>query len=208
MPKKTQAAQPTELNLASLAEQFDELAQVCIAISGTFRAASGEEAAEADEPAPAKRGAPAKRARVAKPDPEPEIDELDLDTVRAKLKELAEAKGKDAMVAALEHVGATKLADVEEDQYQELHDHAQELIDAADEEPEDEPPAKNGKPAAKKAKAKKAPTLEDVQAAAEALEEADPKAYKKLAKKVGDLDELDEDDYQDTIDSFEAAMPE
>lgn len=199
---------PKELNLASLAQQFDELAQVCIAISGTFRLASGDSEGAAGTAAAGKKAV--KRKPVA------EAAELDIDAVREKLKELVEAKGRDAMVSALEHVGAAKLAEVDEEQYQELFDKAQELIDAEEEDDADEPPAKPAKkaaakkaaPAKKAAKKKAGPTLEDVQAAADALEEADPKAFKKVSRAVGDIDELDEDGYQDAIDQFEAAMPE
>lgn len=205
-----------ELNLESLAEQFDELAQVCIAIGGTFRAAAGGGADSGDEPAPGKRGAAGSGKGLAKKaggkaKPAAEDDALDLDTVRAKLKELAEAKGTEKMVEALEHVGAAKLGEVDEEQYQELFDKAEELLAEEDEpEEEDEPPAKPAKKtAAKKATKKKAgPTLEDVQAAADALEEADAKAFKRVARKVGDHDDLDEDAYQDAIDQYEAAMPE
>jgi len=208
---------PKDLNLESLAAQFDELAQVCIAIGGTFRLAAGADSAPAGD---AKAGAKSvKRKPVAASSSE--SVELDLDTVREKLKELVEAKGRDAMVAALEHVGAGKLAEVDSEQYQELFDKAQEMIDAEDsddaDDEDEEPPAKPAKktaaakkaaPAKKVAKKKAGPTLEDVQAAAEALEEADPKAFKKVSRAVGDLDDLDEGDYQDAIDQFEAAMPE
>lgn len=195
----------SELNLKKLAEQFSELAAVAEAIGATFLGGGGGGKVPAGKKAAGKR--PAK-------DVEPEGEEIDINTVREKLKELVEAKGKEVMVQALEHVGAGKLADVDEDQYQELMDKAQELIDEEEEEEEEEEKpakkkvaAKKTAPAKKTAK-KKGPTLETVQEAAEALKDADAKAYRKILKALGALDELDEGDYQDAIDQFEAAMPE
>jgi hypothetical protein len=107
------------------------------------------------------------------------------------------------MVEALESVGAGKLADVDESQYQELLDKAQELIDEEDE-PEEKPKTK-AKPAAKKAKAV---TLDELTAAAKELIEADKPAFVKLSKKFGKPSECDEDQYADYLKAIQAAMPE
>lgn len=188
----------SELNLKKLADQFDELAATLGAISGTFRNAADAGKPARDDGKAASKPA-ARKGKVAAV--EAEDDGVSIDTVREKLKELVKAKGKDKMVEALESVGAGKLADVDESQYQELLDKAQELIDE-----EDEPPAK---PAAKKgAKAKKGPTLEQVKEAAQALIDADKPAYLKLTKKLGKPTEMDESDYASAIESYTEAMPE
>lgn len=191
----------SELNLKKLADQFDELAATLTAISGTFRTGAGGSKGAGVDGKTAGR-TPAGKAKAAKVE-EGSDEELTIDAVRAKLKELVEAKGKDKMVEALESVGAGKLADVDESQYQELVDTAQGIID----EEEDEAPTK--KPAAKKtAKAKKGPSLEDVNTAAKALIEADKPAYMKLTKKLGKPSEMDESDYAAAIEAYEGAMPE
>ena len=185
-----------------VAEALDAISEAFMALAGTFRAGSSDAAdTDGDEPA-------AKPVRGSKPTPKPaakkaqaEQDELSIDDVRTKLKELVEAKGKEKMVEALESVGAGKLADVDESQYQELVDKAQEFIDE-----EDEAPAK--KPAAKKTAKKAGPTLDDVNEAAKALIAADKPAYLKLSKKLGKPSEMEEDDYAAAIAAYEQAMPE
>jgi len=186
----------SELNLKKLADQFDELAQQLIAISGTFRNAGGAGKPASDDGKAASKPAARKGKAAAV---EAEDEGVDIDTVRAKLKELVEAKGKDKMVEALESVGAGKLADVDESQYQELMDKAQEMIDEEEE----------AKPAAKKAKGKtkKGPTLDEVKEAAQALIDADKPAYLKLAKKLGKPTEMDEGDYAAAIEAYTEAMP-
>ena len=193
------------INSKKVAEQLDAISEAFMALAGTFRSGgSGTADTDGDEPA-------AKPVRGAKPTPKPaakraakkaqaEQDELSIDDVRTKLKELVEAKGKEKMVEALESVGAGKLADVDESQYQELVDKAQEFIDE-----EDEPAPK---PAAKKTAKKAGPTLDDVNEAAKALIAADKPAYLKLSKKLGKPSEMEEDDYADAIAAYEQAMPE
>lgn len=194
------------MNHKKIAETLDAISELFTQLSGTFRGA-GSDAADSggDGPAakpvrgakPAAKSAPKAAAKKAEP------EELSTDEVRAKLKELVEAKGKEKMVEALEFVGAGKLADVDESQYQELVDKAQEFIDE-----EDEEPASKAKPAAK-GKAKKAgPTLDDVNEAAKALIEADKPAYLKLSKKLGKPSEMEGDDYAAAITAYEQAMPE
>lgn len=189
----------SELNVKKLAEQFDELAQTLMAISGTFRNAGGAGKTASDDGKVAGKPAARKGKAAAV---EAEDDGLTIDAVREKLKELVEAKGKDKMVEALESVGAAKLADVDESQYQELVDAAQGMIDE-----EDEAPAK--KPAAKKTagKAKKGPTLDEVNEAAKALIAADKPAYLKLTKKLGKPSEMEESDYAAAIEAYTEAMP-
>lgn len=195
------------INSKKVAEQLDAISEAFMALAGTFRSGGSDTAdTDGDEPA-------AKPVRGAKSAPKPaakptakkaqaEQDELSIDDVRTKLKELVEAKGKEKMVEALESVGAGKLADVDESQYQELVDKAQEFIDE-----EDEPAPAKKAPA--KGKAKKAgPTLDDVNEAAKALIAADKPAYLKLSKKLGKPSEMEEDDYATAIAAYEQAMPE
>lgn len=198
------------LNLKKLSDQFEELSTLMMAISGTFRDAGygGDDTVDDDAPAKPVRGA-AKSAPAGKPAAKKaakkvtDEDSLDIDTVRAKLTELMDAKGKDKMIEALEHVGAGKLGDVDESQYQDLFDKAEELL--AEEEEEAPAPKKT---AAKKTSKKTGPTLDDVTAAAEALIEADKTAYVKIMKKLGKPSEMDEADYAKAIAAYEAAMPE
>ena len=193
------------INSKKVAEQLDAISEAFMALAGTFRSGvEGGADTDGDEPA-------AKPVRGSKSTPKPaakkaqaEQDELSIDDVRTKLKELVEAKGKEKMVEALESVGAGKLADVDESQYQELVDKAQEFID---EEDEADPVPSKKVPA--KGKAKKAgPTLDDVNEAAKALIAADKPAYLKISKKLGKPSEMEEDDYAAAIAAYEQAMPE
>ena len=198
-----------ELNHEQVAETLDEIAGLFLKLSGSFRPVrSGGKGGSVDGAAakPVRASKPAAGKPKPAPKEEAETDEdLSIDTVRKKLKELVEAKGKEKMVEALESVGAGKLADVDESQYQELLDKAQELVDEEDE-PE-EKPAKKAAPAKKATKAK-AVTLDDLTAAAKALIEADKAAFVKLSKKFGKPSEADEDTYADYLKAIQAAMPE
>lgn len=190
------------LNHKTVAEQLDAISEGFTALAGSFRSSGGTGAGgsadgEAEKPVRTTKSA-AKSKPAAKK--EAEASDLSIDEVREKLKELVDAKGKEKMVEALESVGAGKLADVDESQYQELVDKAQEFIDE-----EDEPAPK--KPAAKKTAKKAGPTLDDVNEAAKALIAADKPAYLKLSKKLGKPSEMDEADYADAIAAYEAAMP-
>jgi len=194
------------INSKKVAEQLDTISEAFMALAGAFR--SGVEGgADTDgdgEVAKPVRG-PKSAAKPAASKPAAtkakavEESDLTIDEVRAKLKELVEAKGKDKMVEALESVGAGKLGDVDESQYQELLDKAQEFIDE-----EDEPAPKKAAPKGKK----KGPSLDDVNEAAKALIAADKPAYLKLAKKLGKPSEMEEDDYAAAIAAYEQAMPE
>ena len=195
------------INSKKVAEQLDIISEAFMALAGTFRSSgSADQADDGDEPAAkpvrGSKSTPKPAAKPAAKKAQAEQDDLSIDDVRTKLKELVEAKGKEKMVEALESVGAGKLADVDESQYQELVDKAQEFIDEEDE------PAPKAKPAAK-GKAKKAgPTLDDVNEAAKALIAADKPAYLKLSKKLGKPSEMEEDDYAAAIAAYEQAMPE
>lgn len=198
-------------HLKQAADQLEEAANALLALSGTFRAAAGGGKGESGDGKAG--GKPAARAGAAKPGKgkaKEEADEdLTVDTVRDKLRELVDAKGKEKMVEALESVGAGKLADVDESQYQELMDKAQELIDAEEEEEQEEKPAKGKKPAAKKAK--KGPTEDDVKEKAQELVDADKKAeLAKLLKKfkAKKVSELDEEHYADFIEAADEALGE
>jgi len=192
MSKKIAAA------LKAFSEAADELA-------AAFSSAGGADGGGDDDEGTGKPKSSATRSKtkVAKGKPA-ESDGPDEDTVREKMKELVEAKGKDALLEAFAAVGAGKLADVDESQYQELIDKAQELIDA--EEEEEEKPAKK---TAAKGKTK-AVTQKQVLAAAKALLEADAAIYKKVCKKLGvaKASEVEEDDFGTALAAFEAAMPE
>ena len=202
-----------ELNHEQVADVLDEIGALFGKLSGSFRAGGGSAKSGSGD------GAAAKPVRASKPaagkskpapkEEEAEGEELSIDTVREKLKELVEAKGKDKMVEALESVGAGKLADVDESQYQELVDAAQAMIDEEDE-PEEKPakkaPAKKA-PAKKTAKAK-AVTLDELTAAAKELIEADKAAFVKLSRKFGKPSEADEDTYADYLKAIQDAMPE
>lgn len=196
------------INSKKVAEQLDTISEAFMALAGTFRSGgSADQADDGDEqvakPVRTSKSTAKPAAKPAAKKAQAEQDELTIDDVRTKLKELVEAKGKEKMVEALESVGAGKLADVDESQYQELVDKAQEFIDEEDEEPA--PKAK----AAPKGKAKKAgPTLDDVNTAAKALIAADKAAYVKLTKKLGKPSEMEEDDYAAAIGAYEQAMPE
>lgn len=187
------------LNHKKVAEQLDAISEAFMALAGTFRSGGGSADGGSVD------GAAEKPVRGGKSKPKPAAakeeaaSEMSIDDVRTKLKELVEAKGKDKMVEALESVGAGKLGDVDESQYQELLDKAQEFIDE-----EDEPAPKKAAPKGKK----KGPSLDDVNEAAKALIAADKPAYLKLAKKLGKPSEMEEDDYAAAIAAYEQAMPE
>jgi len=193
------------INSKKVAEQLDAISEAFMALAGTFRSGGSEgEDSDGDEPAakPVRGAKPAAKSAskpAAKKAQAEASDDLSIDEVRAKLKELVEAKGKDKMVEALESVGAGKLGDVDESQYQELLDKAQEFIDE-----EDEPAPKKAAPKGKK----KGPSLDDVNEAAKALITADKPAYLKLSKKLGKPSEMEEDDYAAAIAAYEQAMPE
>lgn len=182
-----------------IALQLDIISGAFMVLAATFRSGGGEaEDSSGDGPAekPVRGTKPA-----AKKKEEVEEQELTIDDVRTKLKELVESKGKDKMVEALESVGAGKLADVDESQYLELVGKAQEFIDE-----EYEPVAEKK---ASKSRAKKAgPTLDDVNEAAKALIAADKPAFLKITKKLGKPSEMDEDGYAAAIAAYEQAMPE
>ncbi|AKA60308.1 hypothetical protein P26218_05 [Rhodoferax phage P26218] len=195
------------INSKKVAEQLDAISEAFMALAGTFRSGSGDSESEGVDGEAAKpvRGAKSASKPATKPaakKAQAEQDELSIDDVRTKLKELVEAKGKEKMVEALESVGAGKLADVDESQYQELVDKAQEFIDEEDE------PAPAKKAPAKKTAKKAGPTLDDVNEAAKALIAADKPAYLKLSKKLGKPSEMEEDDYATAIAAYEQAMPE
>jgi hypothetical protein len=194
------------INHKKVAEQIDAISEAFMALAGSFRSGGGSAESEgvdgeAEKPVRGSKSAakPAASKPAAKKAQAEASDDLSIDEVRAKLKELVESKGKDKMVEALESVGAGKLGDVDESQYQELLDKAQEFIDE-----EDEPAPKKAAPKGKK----KGPSLDDVNEAAKALIAADKPAYLKLAKKLGKPSEMEEDDYAAAIAAYEQAMPE
>lgn len=192
--------------LKKLADQLDEISANFSALSATFRSGSGS-AAGGSVNGKAAKSVPAGKSKPAADPDETEGEEIDVDTLREKLKELAETKGKEAMVAALAEVGAGALKDVDESQYKECFDKAQELLDAEDEEVV-EPVKSAKKTAATKKPAAKKVTLKQLTEAATALIEADKPAYLKLAKKFGKPSEADADVYADFLEAITGAMPE
>lgn len=189
--------------MKKVADQFDELGALLIAIGGTFRAAaSGGKGAGGDDEVGSKPAAKSAGKSSAKGKKAAEADEeLTIDTVRDKLRELVDAKGKEKMVEALESVGAGKLADVDESQYQELMDKAQELIDEEAEE-EDEKPKGKAKKGGKKAK-----DPVDLDTLKEKAADLDKDTLRAILKKfkAKNLSALDEDQYEDFLAAMEAA---
>lgn len=195
---------PTILEILKMnAPQLTAIASALEDLANAFRAAGGDDPDSGVDAASAKPAVRAgSKAKVAA-GKKPAADEVDIDTVREKMKELVAARDSDALLAAFASVGAGKLADVDESQYQGLIDAAQAMID---EEPEEKPaPKSKAKPAAKKAKG---PTLDDVTTAAQALIAADKPAYVKLMKKLGKPSDMDDGDYAAAIAAYESAMPE
>ena len=198
-----------ELNHKAIAEHLDTIADAMMGLAGYFRAAGvGGTGAGVDGSAkkPATKSAAAKPAAgksKAKADAESE-EELTIEEVREALKELVELRGKEVMVQALESVGAGKLADVDESQYQELMVEVERL---KEEEPEEAPePAKKTRTRTK-AKAK-GPTADDLLEKFKELIEADRAGAKAVLKELGvaKISEVDDDDIVDAMAAVEAAL--
>mgnify|MGYP007100043683 CR=1 FL=1 len=198
--------------LERLAKQFDELAELITAISGTFRDAGegGDGGAVDGKTAKPVRagGKPAAKSASKKAAKE----ELTEDDVREAMEALTKAKGKDALIDALSHVGASRFSEVDEGDWPAFKERMDELM-AEDDEVDEAPATK--KPAAKKAAAKKAkpkaPDLEeDIQPKFSELVDADRNAAKKVLKKHGaaKLSDLEEDSYADFLADVEAALEE
>lgn len=201
-----------ELNLSKLAEQFDQLAELMTAISGTFRDGGSGSAGESADAKPARKvraAAPAdepaeKPARASKRKPAPADDEAEdtftEDQVRNALKELAAVKGKDAMAEALASVGAGRLPDVDENDYAVLMKAVKEAMEAEYE--EEEKPAPKAKGKAKP----KAIDFDDVKEKFMQLVDADKAAAKKVLKAAGvaKLGEVDVDDADAVADLAKA----
>lgn len=185
-----------DLNHEEVADILDEIGVLFTKLSGTFRPGAGGKSSGSGDGKAGKKPAGKSPAKV---EAGAEEGDVTIDDVRVKLKELAASKGKEKMVEALESVGAGALADVDESQYGELVEKAQELIDE-----EDEAPAK--KPAKKAATPKV--TKKQLMDAAAALQEADKPALVKLVKKFGKPSEADADVYAEYLEAIQAAMPE
>lgn len=206
------------LNTKLLAKQFDELSELIMAISGTFRDAGSAGGTEGDDDTPAKPVRGAGKSAAAKPAAKKasKAAELTEDDMREALEALSDAKGKDALVATLCFMGAGKFSEVDEGDWPELKAKVDELMaaddDLGDDDTDKTPKAKKAaaKPAAKKAAAKKkALSLEDdVQPKFAELVEADRSAAVKLLKKHGaaKLSELDEDTFADFLADVEEAL--
>lgn len=161
---KTQVTAP--VNADEIADAFMQISEQFAFLANSFRGASsaGGSTAGSGKTAGAVRGAPAKpaakpaaSAAQSAPADDP-ADDLTEDDLREALSALAEAKGRDALVAVLAAVDAGKFSEVDPDRYQELKD----AIDAEMAKPDDEPAAPP--PAAKKAAAKpKGPAMAEVQ---------------------------------------------
>lgn len=212
-----------------LADQFQELSDTLMAISGTFRSAGegGDDTGGDDETGAAVRkpaaksksaAAPAKPAAKGKAKAESQESDVSEDDVREALQALAEAKGKGALVAALASVGAGALKEVDESQYAELIEKANEMAESEDEYDEDgevegaKPAAKGKKaaPAAKGKTKKPAATKESATEKFTELAESDVDAAKVLLKELGvkkfSMLDDDETDWNDVTAQIEAAM--
>lgn len=182
--------------LAKLAAQMDELAELFTAIGGTFRDA-GEAGADSGGDAPAGKKVRGAKPAKAKPADDDTVTE---EQVKAKLMELADAKGAATMKKALESVGAGKLSDVDEEQYQELMDKADELM------AEEDKPAK-----AKKGKAKPEVDMDSLTVKFKKLVDEDKAAAKKVLKangitKLSEVDQEDDEAMQALSDAVDAAL--
>lgn len=198
-----------ELNTKAIAEHLDTIADAMMGLAGYFRdAGAGGASAGVNGSAkkPATKSAAAKPAAGAakgKAKAEPDEEELTIEEVREALKELVELRGKEVMVQALESVGAGKLADVDESQYQELMVEVERL---KEEEPEEAAPAKKTRTRTK-AKAK-GPTMDDLVEKFKELIAADRDAAKAVCKELGvtKISEVEEDDIVDAMAAVEAAL--
>lgn len=187
---RSQVAKLRSLNMSNkqLAELFDQLAETMTAISGCFRSEGGDSAGAGGN---GKAAGKVRGKSAAKP-ADDEASEITEDTVREKLKELADAKGAATMKKALESVGAGRLSDVEEEQYEELLGVIEKLMSAK----------------AAKGKAKKQEVdYDDLADRFAKLVKADTAAAKKILKDNGlkKLSEVDQDD-QDALESISTAV--
>jgi nitrogen fixation-related uncharacterized protein len=192
----------SEKTFAKLADQFDDLAAVLTAISGTFRAAGGGGAEDGADAPPVKKVRGSKPAAKSAPKEEAGPDE---DTVREKLKELADVKGAATMKAALAAVGAGRLSEVEAEQYEELIAEADRLL-AEEDEPGKKTPAKKGK-----AKAPDPVDFDEMAVAFKKLVKQDSATAKKVLKangiaKLSEVDQDDEDAMQELNSAINAAL--
>jgi hypothetical protein len=183
----------TKAQLTELAAACETMSEGYLAMAGIFRTASKGGAAAGGN---AKAGGKSK----------PAADDLDLDAVKEALKSLAEAKGKDKVAEALTEVGAGRLSDVDESQYEELMTKITELMEAED---EPEPAAKKTRSRSKKVVEPEV-DMDSVTVKFKALLKADKPAAVKLLKKLGidKFGELDEDDIPKADKLIDAAMPE
>lgn len=194
-----------ELNFDAIADAHDAIAEQHNKLASYFRnGGSGTVGGTANGGAkkPAAKSAASKPAAKGKK-AEPEDTELTIDEVREALKELVAVRGKEVMVQALESVGAGKLADVDESQYQELMVEVERL---KEEEPEDEAPAKKTRTRSK-AKAK-GPTADDLLEKFKELIASDRDAAKAVLKELGvaKISEVDDGDITDAMAAIEAAL--
>jgi len=177
----------------AIAEQLTIIGEAFMALSTMFLV-DGDKAGKSAGASKAAAKPAAKSKSVPK-------DEPTEDDVRTALKGLMDKHGKDKMVEALATVGAGKLGDVDESQYNELLENIEGFMAAEPEAPE--PEKKTRKP-----RAKKGPSLDDVTAKFKELIEADKALAKKVLKDLGvaKVSELDEDQYQEAIDAVGAAL--
>lgn len=174
-------------NSKQIADLLDEAAEVFTKLSACFRGAgSGGKDSGGDGKAGRKvRGKPAA------------TEELDIDTLREKLKEVADTKGAAAMKAVLKSVGAARLSDVEEDKYQDL-------MDAADAALAEKPKSRG------KAK-KEGVDFDDLATRFKKLVDENTAAAKKVLKEAGlkklaEVDQEDEEAMQSLSDAVDAAL--
>lgn len=172
-------------NSKQVADLLDEAAEVFTKLSACFRGAGsgGKESAGDGKAGRKVRGKPAA------------TEDLDIDTVREKLKEVADAKGAAAMKAVLKSVGAARLSDVEEDKYQDLMDAADAAL------------AAKGRGKAKK----EGVDFDDLATRFKKLVDEDTAAAKKVLKEAGikklaEVDQEDDEAMQSLSDAVDAAL--
>jgi hypothetical protein len=205
-----------DLDHKKIADIFMDLSVLYSTLSATFRGGSASEVdsggdGEVEKPVRGRKPAAGSSTKSSKPvkGGAAETPEITEDSLRAALSELGASRGKAAVTKALATVGAGRLPDVDEDDYQALHEAIQKLS----EEEEDEAPAK--KTPAKKTAAKKAPVpdIDELTESFKKLIDADKPAAKKILKDAGlakltEIDTDDDDAMREMAEAIEAAMPE
>lgn len=185
--------------LKKLAAAMQQIEEGAAAAGAIFSFVGGGDADDAGDEKPA-------RGRAAKPAAKPagrakKASAHTEDSVRDALTELVETKGADAVAEALAEVGAGKLSEVEEADYDALMDKVKELSEA------EEAPAKSKRAPAKA----KGPTFDDVKEKFDELKAADRAGSRAVLKELGikaidELDEAEATELKEALDAIEDAL--